>query len=179
MPSPASSGTAYLQVVSWLQNLGEARAWRFMDELHANVAYYTHAGSRPCLDVAAGDAVVGISFDSRGNDLKARGEDLELVFPRDGVGWDIEASAIVRPARKEEAARRFMDWVASREATEVYSRHYVIVAHAQVKDGRLPHVPADLGKRLSANDFEYAARNRSRILAEWTRRYGAKTRSIP
>ena len=43
-----------------------------------------------------------------------------------------------------------------------------------VKDGRLVHIPADLGKRLSANDFEYAARNRSRILDEWTRRYGAK-----
>jgi iron(III) transport system substrate-binding protein len=176
MPSPVSSGTAYLQVVSWIQNLGEAKAWRFMDSLHANVARYTHSGSRPCLEVADGDAVIGISFDSRGNDLKVRGAEVELVSPRDGVGWDIEASAILKPDRKPEAARRFMDWVASREANEVYARHYVIVAHAKVKDGRLAFIPADLGKRLSATDFEYAARNRSRILAEWTRRYGAKTR---
>ena len=174
MPSPVSSGTAYLQVVSWLQNMGESRAWNFMDGLHANVAYYTHSGSRPCIDVADGAAVIGISFDSRGNDLKTRGAELELVAPRDGVGWDIESSAILRPARKLDAVKRFMDWVASREANEVYARHYVIVAHAQVKDGRLPHIPADLGKRLSANDFEYAARNRTAILAEWTRRYGAK-----
>jgi hypothetical protein len=27
---------------------------------------------------------------------------------------------------------------------------------------------------VAGNDFEYAARNRGRILAEWTRRYGAK-----
>lgn len=174
MPSPLSSGTAYLQVVSWLQNLGESRAWNFMDALHANVAHYTHSGSRPCIDAAQGQAVIGISFDSRGNDLKSRGADLELVSPRDGVGWDIEAAAILRPARKLAAAQRFMDWVASREANEVYARYYVIVAHPQVKDGRLPHIPADLGKRLSATDLEYAARNRSRILAEWTRRYGAK-----
>jgi iron(III) transport system substrate-binding protein len=174
MPSPISSGTAYLQVVSWLQNLGEARAWNYMDELHANVLHYTHSGSRPCIDVAEGNAVVGISFDSRGNDLKSRGADVELVSPRDGVGWDIESAAILASTGKMDAARRFLDWAASRDAAEVYARHYVIVAHEKVKDGRLVHIPADLGKRLSANDFEYAARNRSRILDEWTRRYGAK-----
>ena len=174
MPSPVSSGTAYLQVVSWLQNLGEAGAWKFMDGVHANVARYTHSGSRPCIEVAEAAAVIGISFDSRGNDLKKRGAELELVSPRDGVGWDIESAAIVSSTPRLEAARRFMDWAASREANEVYARNFVIVAHEKVKDGRLAYIPADLGRRLSANDFEYAARNRSRVLAEWTRRYGSK-----
>lgn len=173
MPSPVSSGTAFMQVIAWLQNMGEARAWQFMDELHANVLRYTHAGSRPCQDAADGAVAVGISFDSRGNDLRQRGAELELVFPRDGLGWDIEASAILKSTRKPEAAQRFMDWVASRAANEVYARHYAIVAHKQVKGG-LQHIPSDLEGRLANNDFEYAARNRSRVLAEWTRRYGAK-----
>jgi iron(III) transport system substrate-binding protein len=173
MPSPVSSGTAFMQVVAWLQGMGEAKAWTFMDELHANVVRYTHSGSRPCLDAAEGDVAVGISFDSRGNDVKQRGAAVELVFPSDGLGWDIESSAIVRATGKLEAAQRFMDWVASRQANEVYARHYVIVAHKQVRSG-LKFIPVDLGKRLAGSDFEYAARNRSRILDEWTRRYGAK-----
>ena len=173
MPSPVSSGTAFMQVMAWLQNMGESRAWSFMDQLHANILQYTHSGSRPCQDAAEGDADIGISFDSRGNDLKQRGAGLELVFPLDGLGWDIESSAIMRSTAKPAAARRFMDWVASRQANEVYARHYVIVAHKQVKGG-LAHVPADLGKRLAGSDFEYAARSRSRVLAEWTRRYGGK-----
>ena len=95
MPSAVSSGTAYMQVVSWLQGMGEEKAWAFMDQLHANIVQYTHSGSRPCFDAAEGKAVVGISFDSRGNELKQRGAPLELVFPADGLGWDIEASGIV------------------------------------------------------------------------------------
>ena len=48
MPHPASSGTGYLTVAAWLQLMGEAEAWKFMDALHQNMAVYTHSGSAPC-----------------------------------------------------------------------------------------------------------------------------------
>jgi len=36
-------------------------------------------------------------------------------------------------------------------------------------------VPADYEKRLVKMDFKYAADNRERILAEWSKRYDAKS----
>jgi iron(III) transport system substrate-binding protein len=39
----------------------------------------------------------------------------------------------------------------------------------------LPHLPADLEKRLAKNDFAFAATNREKILAEWQKRYDAKS----
>jgi hypothetical protein len=36
MPHPASSGTGYLTVAAWMQLMGEAEAWTFMDALHQN-----------------------------------------------------------------------------------------------------------------------------------------------
>src|SRR6202171_5781840 len=68
MPNPASSGTGFLDVSSWLQVFGEAGGWKYMDALHDNIAQYTHSGSKPCRQAGAGEFVVGGSFDFRGND---------------------------------------------------------------------------------------------------------------
>jgi iron(III) transport system substrate-binding protein len=174
MPNPASSGTGFFDVTAWLQTMGEQKGWAYMDKLHDNIAQYTHSGSKPCRQAGAGEFVVGISFDFRGNDVKAKGAPVDLVFPKEGLGWDLEASGIVKTTKKMDAARKLMDWVATREANQAYSKNFAIVAHPQVKPA-LPHIPADLEKRLIKNDFAYSAKNRDKILAEWNKRYAAKT----
>jgi iron(III) transport system substrate-binding protein len=44
MPNPASSGTGYFDVTAWLQTMGEANGWKYMDALHENIAQYTPLG---------------------------------------------------------------------------------------------------------------------------------------
>jgi len=174
MPNPASSGTGYFDVSGWLQTMGEQGGWKYMDALHENIAQYTHSGSKPCRQAGAGEFVVGISFDFRGNDVKQKGAPVDLVFPKEGLGYDIEGSGIVKTTKKMDAAKKLMDWVATKEANEAYAKNFALVAHPDVKPV-LPHLPPDLDKRLIKNDFAFAAKNRDRILAEWNRRYAAKT----
>ena len=174
MPNPASSGTGFFDVTAWLQTMGEANGWKYMDQLHENVAQYTHSGSKPCRQAGAGEFVVGISFDFRGNDVKAKGAPVDLVFPKEGLGWDIEASGIVKTTKKMDAAKKLMDWTATKEANQAYAKNFAIVAHPEVKP-TLPHIPANLEKMLIKNDFAYSAKNRDKILAEWNKRYAAKS----
>jgi iron(III) transport system substrate-binding protein len=174
MPNPASSGTGFFDVTAWLQTMGEAGGWKYMDALHENIAQYTHSGSKPCRQAGAGEFVVGISFDFRGNDVKAKGAPVELIFPKEGLGWDIEAAGIVRTTKKMDAAKKLMDWVATKEANQAYSKNFAIVAHPEVTPA-LPYIPADLESRLIKNDFAYAAKNRDKILTEWQSRYAAKS----
>jgi iron(III) transport system substrate-binding protein len=174
MPNPASSGTGFFDVTAWLQTMGEAGGWKYMDALHENIAQYTHSGSKPCRQAGAGEFVVGISFDFRGNDVKAKGSPVDLIFPKEGLGWDIEAAGIVKTTKKMDAAKKLMDWVATKEANQAYSKNFAIVAHPEVKPA-LPHIPADLESRLIKNDFAYAAKNRDKILTEWQKRYAAKS----
>ena len=174
MPNPASSGTGFFDVSAWLQTMGESGGWRYMDALHENIAQYTHSGSKPCRQAGAGEFVVGISFDFRGNDVKTKGAPVELVFPKEGLGWDLEAAAIVKTTKKMDAAKRLMDWVATKDANVAYSKNFAIVAHPDVKPA-LAHIPADLEGRLIKNDFAYAAKNRDKILTEWQKRYAAKS----
>ena len=174
MPNPASSGTGFLNVTAWLQMFGEPGGWQFMDRLHENVAVYTHSGSRPCVMAAAGEFPVGIAFEFRANALRARGAPIDIIYPREGLGWDLESAAIVRGTPRLEAAQRLLDWVSSREANELFARNFVITAIPGIAT-RLEHVPADFEQRLVRNDFEWLGRNRAAILEEWQRRYAARS----
>ena len=173
MPHPASSGTGFLDVTAWLQLYGEAEGWKYMDALHENIAQYVHSGSKPCRQAGAGEFVMGISFEYRANATKASGAPIDLIFPKEGVGWDMEAAAVMKSSKKQAHVRKVMDWVTTREANEVYAKNYAIVAMPGVAKP-LPNVPADYEKMLVKNDFGWAAKNRDRILAEWNKRYNAK-----
>jgi iron(III) transport system substrate-binding protein len=174
MPNPASSGTGYFDVTAWLQLWGEAEGWKFMDALHENIAQYTHSGSKPCRQSGAGEFVVGISFEYRANDVKKKGAPVDIVFPKEGLGWDIEAVAIMKGSKKMDAARKLVDWVATKEANEAFSKNFAIVAMPGVAT-KLDHIPADLDKYLVKNDFAFAAKNRDKILTEWQKRYAVKS----
>src|SRR5690606_8317234 len=116
MPNPASSGTGFLDVSSWLQMMGEEGGWAFMDALHNNIAAYTHSGSKPCKMAGAGETVMGVSFAFRGAKEKNNGAPIEVIIPEEGIGWDMEAAAIVAGTDAPEAAQTLIDWAISQNA---------------------------------------------------------------
>ena len=173
MPHPASSGTGFFDVTAWLQSFGEQEGWKYMDGLHENIAQYMHSGSRPCAAAANGEYVMGISFEYRANREKAQGKPIELIFPKEGLGWDVEAIGIHKGTKNMAAAQKLMDWAASDAAMALYAKNFAIVA-VPSKSEALPNVPANYGQMLVKNDFMWAAQNRDKILAEWSKRYESK-----
>jgi iron(III) transport system substrate-binding protein len=174
MPNPASSGTGFLDVAGWLQMWGDADGWKFMDALHENIAQYTHSGSAPCRSAGSGEFPIGISFEYRAVTTKKSGAPIDIIFPSEGLGWDLEASGIMKTTKKLEAARKLMDWLAAPQAMELFSKNFAVVAIPGIAKP-LDFVPADYEKRLVKNDFAWEAKNRDKILAEWTKRYDSKS----
>lgn len=173
MPHPASSGTGYLDVSAWLQTFGEEQGWAYMDGLHQNIKSYTHSGSKPCKMAATGEAPIGISFAYRGAKEKSAGAPLELIFPSEGLGWEMEAAAIIKGSQRLAAAKTLLDWAASEKANRLYNEGYAIVAMPGIARP-VEHFPAEPEQLLIDNDFDWAAENRERILAEWQKRYEGK-----
>jgi iron(III) transport system substrate-binding protein len=174
MPNPASSGTGYLTVSAILQLRGEQKGWGYLDKLHQNMAVYTHSGSKPCKQAAAGEFPIGISFGYRGIQEKKKGAPVETIFPTEGSGWDLEANALVKKAQIKPAARTFLDWSLSEPVMKEYNASYAVVSiptGLAVPEG-FPREPL---KRMIKNDFNWAAKNRARILDEWNKRYGTKS----
>jgi len=175
MPNPNSSGTGFLDVSSWLQMFGKKQGgWDFMDRLHKNIARYTHSGSKPCKLAASGEIPIGISFAFRGAKSKAQGAPLDIIVPAEGVGWDMEATAIVAGTSNMEAAQTLVDWSITRKANEMYNTGYAVVAMPGVAKP-VEYFPANLLEKMIDNDFEWAANNRKKILTEWLKRYDSKS----
>ena len=178
MPNPASSGTGYFDVNAWLKlwgdDNGKGGGWKYMDALHENIAQYTHSGSKPCNMAASGEYVAGISFEYRGYSNKAKGAPIELIFPKEGLGWDLEAFAIHKGTKNLAAAKKLADWASSKDAMLLYGKNFAITAQPGVA-APLANVPKDYEARLVKLDFNVAAENRERVLAEWNKRYSAKS----
>ncbi|CAH2601284.1 Ferric iron ABC transporter, iron-binding protein [Rhodovastum atsumiense] len=175
MPNPASSGTGFLTVSGWLQMMGEAKAWAYMDKLNENIAAYTHSGSKPCKQAASGEYALGISIEYTGASLKSKGAPISVILPKPASGWDMEATAIVKGTKHLAAAKQLADFAASRPANQLYNDYYAVVAYKGVSK-EIPNYPANAeAMMMPKNNFEWAATNRDRILAEWTRRYDSKS----
>ncbi len=174
MPNPASSGTGYFHVSAWLQLMGEDAAWRYMDRLNDNIAVYVHSGSKPCRMAAAGEFPIAIAYELAGATARQQGAPIDVLLMAEGGGWDMDATAILRGTKQLAAARRLADWSASRKANELYSRYLAMVAIDGIRSP-IPEYPDGVARSMIKNDFEWAARERGRILAEWRKRYDAKS----
>ncbi|MFI8480268.1 putative 2-aminoethylphosphonate ABC transporter substrate-binding protein [Pseudomonas sp. NPDC078700] len=177
MPNPASSGTGYLDVSSWLQTFGEPQGWAYMDRLHQNIGQYTHSGSKPCKLAAAGEFPIGISFEYPAVQLQRKGAPLDIVLPKEGLGWDIEATGIIKGTAHLEAAKKLADFSASSDAMQLYKANFAVLAQPGIAE-RFQELPADYEQRLIKNDFAWAAENRDKILAEWRKRYDGKSEPV-
>jgi iron(III) transport system substrate-binding protein len=173
MPDPASSGTGYLAVAAWLQIFGEEKGWQFMDALNRNVTEYAHSGSKPCKDAAHGETPIGISIDFRAAQMKTQGYPIAVVVPSEGVGFDLEATALVAGSPRAQAGKAFVDWAFSDDAMKLYAKNFPVVGASQFTRP-IPNLPDNYAQHLAKNDLTWMAQNRDRIIKEWSSRYGSQ-----
>jgi iron(III) transport system substrate-binding protein len=173
MPHPGSSGTGYQQVYAWIQLMGEQKAWEYMDKLHQNVAVYTHSGSAPCVQAGKGERVIGIGFDMRGAREKTQGAPIDIILAKEGAGWDMEATAIVKGTKNLAAAQKLADWSVTKKAHEMYGKYYAIVGFPGLNPAP-PNYPSNADAAMMKIDLAKMGKERAKILAEWTKRYEAK-----
>jgi len=175
MPNPSSSGTGFLTVSGLTQLLGEDEALKYMDKLHENMATYTHSGSKPAKMAAAGEYPIGISFGYRGIKEKQKGAPVEVVFPKEGSGWDVEANALIKKKEIKPEAKLFLDWAISDEAMKEYNKNFAIISVKQDSNAIPEGYAKDPMQQLINLDLNKAAASRDKILAEWDKRYGVKS----
>jgi len=117
--SPQSSGTAYTALATLVQLWGEEDAFVYLAELHKNVGQYTKSGSAPGKAAARGETLIGIGFlHDHAKQIK-NGFPLELVVPSEGTGYEIGGLSIIKDARNLDNAKKFVDFMLSKEGQEI------------------------------------------------------------
>lgn len=173
MYNPTVTGTGYLTVTAILQLYGEPKGWEYLDALHQNIFAYVPSEAEPCQLVGAGKAPISISYDLEGVQEKIKGGTVDVIFPSEKTGWDMEASALVKKLSIKPAAKTFLDWAISDSAMREYAKNYAITAANT--DIPLPQgFPADPTQHLLDRDFPWDTANRDRILQIWRQRYSKK-----
>ncbi len=175
MSNPNSSGTGFLTVSALLQLNGKdsEKGWEYLDKLHGNISQYVHSGSKPAKMAAAGEAAVGISFGYAGISQKSKGAPVEVIFPKEGSGWDLEANALMKKDEIKPAAKTFLDWAISDDAMKLYKVNYPIIATGE--GGKYEGFTFNPVDQLIDNDFSWAAENRDNILKKWMEKYDSKS----
>jgi len=117
--SPQSSGTAYTELSTLVQLWGEDEAFKYLAKLHKNVGQYTKSGSAPGKAAARGETLIGIGFlHDHAKQIK-NGFPLQLVVPTEGTGYEIGGLSIIKGARNLENAKKFVDFMLSKEGQEI------------------------------------------------------------
>ena len=174
MPNPTMSNTGYGYVHSWIQKMGDEKAWAFLDKLHENVSVYTNSSSTPCKYASTGEYVIGLSTDLTGPFLKTKGAPIDLLVPSDETAWDIESTAMVKGSKNPEAAKRMIDWGASKEAHTLFNKYYGSVGMDDLNNGPQNSIPNGAAKAQNYS-VEWSIDNRQRILSEWAKKYDSKS----
>ena len=174
MPNPASSGTGFLQVASLLvmldpdyknKSIEENKAWGFLKKLDKNMGQYIKSGSKPAKLTAAGEYAIGCSFAFVYSSLKKKGFPVALVMPEEGAGFELEANALLKGAKHEAAAKKFLDWALSKNAMKQYAKFKLGVSYPGIAGPK--DLPALDTIKLAPMDFPWQSKNRVKILEVW------------
>lgn len=116
--NPNNSGSAYTQLTAMLALWGEGdEGWKKVEKVlkHAKV---TQQSSLVYKGVAGGEFPSGITMEYAGFRYKKGGAPVEVVYPAEGTIAYTEGAAIIKGAKNQENARKFMDWASSKAARE-------------------------------------------------------------
>ncbi|UCH20729.1 MAG: ABC transporter substrate-binding protein [Deltaproteobacteria bacterium] len=174
MPNPASSGTGFLQVASLLVMLDpdyknkpveDNKAWDFLKKLDENMGQYIKSGSKPAKLTAAGEYAIGASFAFVYSSLKKKGFPVVMAMPAEGAGFELEVNSLLKGAKHEKAAKKFLDWAISESAMNQYAKFKLGVTYPGVKGPK--DLPALDTIKLAPMDFPWQSENRAKILEVW------------
>ena len=170
MADARTSGTAVTRIFSILEVHGrdEDKAFAFMKRLRPNIQLYTKSGGGGTLPTGLGQSAGGIFFIVDALDTQAKGYDVAISFPKEGIGTAAEAIALIKGAKNPEAAKKLIDWSTSPAMQLLFAKHKInfVPAHPDVKtEAGLAEVLK--GAKIFAIDDTYAGANRKRIVERW------------
>jgi iron(III) transport system substrate-binding protein len=172
MADARTSGTAVTRIFSVLEVNGrdEDKAFAYLKKLRQNVQVYTKSGGGGTLPVGLGQAGGGIFFIVDALETKAKGYDVVVSFPKEGIGSSAEAIALIKGAKNPEAAKKLIDFATSPAMQSKLAENKVNFVPANPEVQTEPSLAEVLkGAKIIPIDDEYAGANRKRFVERWVK----------
>jgi iron(III) transport system substrate-binding protein len=165
MPSPVTSGTAFMINATFLQLLGWEKGWEFLERLDKNVAQYTRSGNAPLEHVGRGEYILGLTSDEKVPQRLQQGFPILWTAPKEGLGYEGNIVAIVKGTKQLEAAKKIVNFA----GTEKFQRWLAQFGYLTARDAPNPMYPSK--PKLVDYSYEWAADNHERIIDAWKTKF--------
>lgn len=98
----------------------DAYGWGFLDKLHANVFQYQSSGGAPARQAAAGEVVIGLTYDTAIVQQVRAGQPIEMVYG--GMSPNVlEGAGLVAKGPNPKEGKLFMDFLFGPEAGKAFA----------------------------------------------------------
>lgn len=167
MPSPQASGTARAVIFTLIELMGEDAAYAYMADLNSNVQTYTQSGTAPSGALGLGETVIALQFSPGFLKLVDEGFPVEVVFPSEGVGYEVASMSILEGANNLEEAQALVDWMTSAEGQTALAaeKTYFLPIRGDVSAGE--GIPSLSEINLVSYDPAFASEQRERLVDRW------------
>lgn len=170
MADARTSGTAITRIFSILQvnNRNEDQAFAYMKKLRQNIQVYTKSGGGGTLPVGLGQAAGGIFFIVDALFTRQQGYDVQISFPREGIGSAAECIALIKGAKNPDTGKKLIDWATSPAMQSLLASNKINFIPANPKVETEAGLAAVLkGANIIEIDEAWAGANRQRIVQRW------------
>jgi iron(III) transport system substrate-binding protein len=124
MPSPKSSGTGYMFLVSLINAWGEDEAFAYFEQLAKNILQFTTSGSGPVNALVQGEAAIGLGMTLTAvQAVNSRGVPLEAAFFSEGAPSITTGMALIKGKDARPIVREVFEFcmtTLNREDKELY-----------------------------------------------------------
>jgi iron(III) transport system substrate-binding protein len=165
LANPSLSGTAYMSVAMLVRAFG----WSYFEALHANGAKVGKASAQLVEETASGDLLASLAVDAVVFDRINKGATLALVYPAELIVIP-SPIAILKGGPNNEAAKKFVDFVLSKEGQTIIASEGMLPVRADVpvpEHFNLPAV-ADAVKRAAKIDYSHLTAERDSIVKRFS-----------
>jgi len=163
--NPALSGTAYMSVAV----LSKAFGWPYFEALRANGAKMGKGSGQVVDDTASGDLVASLAVDYITLDKVDKGATLALVYPPEMLVIP-SPIAIFRNSPNVDAAKKFVDFVLSKDGQMIIANEGTLPVRADVKVPeryKLPSVDEAM-KRAMKIDYKQIMAEKEATIKKFT-----------
>ncbi len=145
-PDPASSSSAFNQLTNMLVAMGgdyeSQEGWDYVGKLIENLDGKVSGGSGAAhKSVADGEYVVALTYEDPSVSYVRDGAPVKVVYPKEGTIYGDAHLAIIKGAKNLENAKKFIDFVTSKEIQDAFGTEIFIRplrADAELSDSMTP-----------------------------------------
>ena len=167
MADARTSGTATERIYSLVKVKGEDEAFKYQKALNANIQMYTKSGAGGAMPIATGQCASGIFYIVDALDIQQQGYPVTITYPKDGVSYGIEATGVVKGGKNNAAAKKFVDWAASKKFAEFIVANKINYVPTR-SDVKTENPILDLTKINTVSvDVKWKGENRKAFTQRW------------